>query len=63
MSDKIAISLHAALRTVWNSGLTTEPQIRVAYDRLMSMVQPTMGYVYPDDVQKLILNMKQEFKK
>lgn len=62
MTTRIAISLHAALRTMFNSGFDSEKLLKLAHERLSTLILATEGYVYPDDVQKLILNLKQEFK-
>lgn len=62
MSDKIAVSIHTALRMAWNEGLDTEPKMRLTYNRLMTMREASPGYYLADDVSKMIMNIKQELK-
>lgn len=60
MADKIAITKHLALRTMWFEGFDTESLLTAAHNRLKTIVEPTPGYVYAEDVAELIETMKKE---
>jgi hypothetical protein len=60
MADKIAVSKHFALRMMYDNGHDTPTLLTAAHERLKSLVEPTQGYVYAEDVTKLIDLMKKE---
>lgn len=62
MSTRIAVSLHHALKTMWEHDFDTEAKLRRANDLLLQLPQPTEGYVYPDDVDALIKRLKAEYQ-
>lgn len=62
MKDRIAISFHGALRTMYNAGFDSEKLLKLAHERLMNVDQPSEGYVYPDDVDALIKRLKAEYQ-
>lgn len=58
MKDRLAISAHAALRTLYNAGHNTEEKLIEAQKELKLISQPTTGYYYADDVQSLVDKLK-----
>lgn len=53
MTEKLAISAHAALRNLYHAGCNTEPLLIWAQGELKKLQEATPGYYYADEVSKL----------
>ena len=58
MNVRLAISAHAALRTLFHAGHDTEEKLIEAQKQLKLISQPTTGYYFADDVQSLVDKLK-----